>query len=111
MEIIHDDDNLRRYMDAAEGGSPILIDQFLENALECEADALSDGVEAFVPAVLEHVEYAGIHSGDSAAMIPSVTIPAEHLATIKGLHAPDCRGTWGGWPDQCSVRDLRWRGL
>ena len=83
MEIIHDDDNLRRYMDAAEGGSPILIDQFLENALECEADALSDGVEAFVPAVLEHVEYAGIHSGDSAAMIPSVTIPAEHLATIK----------------------------
>ena len=70
-------------MDAAEGGSPILIDQFLENALECEADALSDGVEAFVPAVLEHVEYAGIHSGDSAAMIPSVTIPAEHLATIK----------------------------
>lgn len=81
MEIIHDDASLRRYMEGAEG--EILIDQFLENALECEADALSDGVEAFVPAVMEHVEYAGIHSGDSAAIIPSVSIPDDQLEVIE----------------------------
>ncbi|MFT3876988.1 MAG: carbamoyl-phosphate synthase large subunit [Propioniciclava sp.] len=86
MEIIHDDEGLRRYMDAAEGVTPdrpILIDRFLENALECEADAVCDGTDAFVPAVMEHIEYAGIHSGDSACLVPSVTIPAEHLATIE----------------------------
>ncbi|MFP5416435.1 MAG: carbamoyl-phosphate synthase large subunit [Actinomycetes bacterium] len=86
MEIIHDDEHLTRYMDAAEGVTPdrpILIDRFLENALECEADAVCDGADAFVPAVMEHVEYAGIHSGDSACLVPSVTISAEHVATIE----------------------------
>ncbi len=86
MAIIHDDETLRIYMESAEGVSekrPILIDQFLENALECEADALSDGREAFVPAVMEHVEYAGIHSGDSAAIIPSISISDTELETIR----------------------------
>ena len=86
MEIIHDPENLTRYMDAAEGVTPdrpILIDRFLENALECEADAVCDGTDAFVPAVMEHIEYAGIHSGDSACVVPSVTIPEERLATIE----------------------------
>jgi carbamoyl-phosphate synthase large subunit len=85
MEIVHDEEMLTRYMAAAVDVTPerpILIDKFLENALECEADALADGTDAFVPAVMEHIEYAGIHSGDSACVIPPVTIPAAHLATI-----------------------------
>jgi carbamoyl-phosphate synthase large subunit len=86
MEIIHDEDMLRQYMATAVDVSPerpILIDKFLENALECEADALADGTDAFVPAVMEHIEYAGVHSGDSACVIPPVSISAKHLKTIK----------------------------
>ena len=86
MEIVHDEDMLREYMRAAVDVTPerpILIDKFLENAIECEADALSDGHEVFVPAVMEHIEYAGVHSGDSACVIPPVTIPEKHLATIN----------------------------
>ena len=62
---------------------PILIDRFLNHALECEADAISDGTRAFVPAVMEHIELAGVHSGDSACIIPSVHISAENVETIK----------------------------
>lgn len=86
MEIVHDDDMLARYVSAAVDVTPerpILIDKFLENAIECEADALSDGTDAFVPAVMEHIEYAGIHSGDSACVIPPVGIAPELLATIE----------------------------
>jgi carbamoyl-phosphate synthase large subunit len=86
MEIVHDDDSLKVYMKAAVGVTPdrpILIDRFLQNALECEADAISDGNHAFVPAVMEHIELAGIHSGDSACVIPSLNIREDHLNTIK----------------------------
>jgi carbamoyl-phosphate synthase large subunit len=86
MEVVYDDANLRSYMAAAVGVTPdrpILIDRFLNHALECEADAICDGTHAFVPAVMEHVELAGVHSGDSAAVLPSVNISDEHLATIK----------------------------
>ena len=86
MEIVHDDESLDKYMKAAVGVTPdrpILIDRFLNNALECEADAISDGVDAFVPAVMEHIELAGIHSGDSACVIPSLNISRENLKTIK----------------------------
>ena len=86
MEIVHDDASLEIYMNAAVGVTPdrpILIDRFLHNALECEADAISDGVDAFVPAVMEHIELAGIHSGDSACVIPSLNITEENLKTIK----------------------------
>lgn len=62
---------------------PVLIDRFLNHALECEADAICDGTHAFVPAVMEHVELAGIHSGDSACILPSVNISDKNLATIK----------------------------
>jgi carbamoyl-phosphate synthase large subunit len=61
----------------------ILIYKFLDNALGCEADALSDGTDAFVPAAMEHVEYAGVHSGDWACVIPPVSIPPKHLQTIR----------------------------
>src|SRR5690606_17259639 len=86
MEIIYDDESLQIYMKAAMDVTPdrpILIDRFLSNALECEADAISDGKEAFVPAVMEHIELAGVHSGDSACVIPSLNIRQEHLDTIK----------------------------
>ena len=86
MEVVYDDENLRAYMAAAVGVTPdrpILIDRFLNHALECEADAICDGEHAFVPAVMEHVELAGIHSGDSAAILPSINITDEHLKTIK----------------------------
>jgi carbamoyl-phosphate synthase large subunit len=86
MEIIHDETMLRRYVAAAVEVSPdrpILIDKFLENAIEAEADAISDGTDAFVPAVMEHIELAGIHSGDSACVIPPISIPAKHLDTIR----------------------------
>ena len=86
MEVVHDDEMMRVYMSAAVGVTPdrpILIDRFLNHALECEADAISDGTHCFVPAVMEHIELAGIHSGDSACILPSKNIPAKHVATIK----------------------------
>lgn len=86
MEIVHDDAGMEEYMKAAVGVTPdrpVLIDRFLHNALECEADAVCDGTAAFVPAVMEHIELAGIHSGDSACLVPSRHIPAENLRTIK----------------------------
>jgi len=85
MEVIHDEDMLKRYVAAAVEVSPdrpILIDKFLENAIEAEADAISDGKNAFVPAVMEHIELAGVHSGDSACVIPPISIPPKHLDTI-----------------------------
>lgn len=86
MEVVYDDTSMTDYMKAAVGVTPdrpILIDRFLNNALECEADAISDGTHAFVPAVMEHVELAGVHSGDSACIIPSVHISEENVKTIK----------------------------
>ena len=86
MEVVYDDESMTDYMNAAVGVTrdrPILIDRFLNHALECEADAISDGTHAFVPAVMEHIELAGIHSGDSACIIPSKHISEEHLKTIK----------------------------
>ena len=86
MEVVYDEQSIAEYMKAAVGVTPdrpILIDRFLNHALECEADAISDGTHAYVPAVMEHIELAGIHSGDSACMIPSKHIPDEQLKTIK----------------------------
>ncbi len=85
MKIVLDEDMLKQYVAAAVDISPerpILIDKFLENAVESEADAISDGTDAFVPAVMEHIEYAGVHSGDSACVIPPVNIPEKHIKTI-----------------------------
>ena len=86
MEVVYDDESMEGYMKAAVGVTPdrpILIDRFLNHALECEADAISDGTHAFVPAVMEHIELAGVHSGDSACIIPSVHISEENVRTIK----------------------------
>jgi carbamoyl-phosphate synthase large subunit len=85
MKIIIDEAMLEEYVVRAVGVSPdrpLLLDKFLEDAIEAEADAISDGVDAFVPAVMQHIEYAGIHSGDSACVIPPVIINKDHKKTI-----------------------------
>ncbi len=86
MEIVHDDEMMRVYMSAAVGVTPdrpILIDRFLNHATECEADAIADGTNCFVPAVMEHIELAGVHSGDSACILPSKNLTEKQIATIK----------------------------
>ena len=86
MEVVYDDESMAEYMRAAVGVTPdrpILIDRFLNHALECEADAISDGTHAYVPAVMEHIELAGIPSGDSACILPAKHIWPENLEKIK----------------------------
>ncbi len=86
MEIVYDDEMLKSYVNAAVDitpGRPILIDKFLENAIEVEADAISDGRDAFVPSIMEHIELAGVHSGDSACAIPPKTLAEKHIKTIN----------------------------
>ncbi|MFO7645506.1 MAG: carbamoyl-phosphate synthase large subunit [Desulfosarcina sp.] len=86
METVHDGAMLERYVGAAVSLSPkrpILIDKFLDNAIETEADAIADGQDAFVPAVMEHIELAGIHSGDSACVIPPISLAPTHIDTIR----------------------------
>jgi len=86
MEIVHDEDELNLYVVAAVGVTPdrpILIDRYLENAIETEADALADGENVFIPAIMEHIEYAGVHSGDAACVIPPVSIPQKHIDIIE----------------------------
>ncbi len=86
MEVVYDDESLRFYMNAAVGVTPdrpILIDRFLNHATECEADAISDSTNVYVPAVMEHIELAGVHSGDSACILPSKHLTEEQIATIK----------------------------
>ncbi len=85
MEVVYDEESLKQYVTAAVGVTPerpILIDKFLENAIEAEADAISDGTDVFVPTVMEHIELAGIHSGDSACVIPPISISPKHIDTI-----------------------------
>jgi carbamoyl-phosphate synthase large subunit len=86
MQVVHDEEMLREYVAAAVDVTPdrpILIDKFLENAIEAEADAIADGTDVLVPAIMEHIELAGVHSGDSACVIPPVSIPKKHLRTIN----------------------------
>jgi carbamoyl-phosphate synthase large subunit len=85
MEVIYDEIMLREYIAKAVGVTPdrpLYLDRFLHHALECEADALSDGKDIFIPAIMQHVELAGIHSGDSACVLPPVSISEKNKATI-----------------------------
>ena len=86
MEIVYDVENLRRYMHTAVQASPehpILIDKFLDEAIEIDVDALCDGSEAVIGGIMEHIEEAGIHSGDSACSLPPYSISAEIAEEIK----------------------------
>lgn len=86
MEIVYDEESLRKYVSAAVDitpDKPMLIDKFLEDAMECEVDALADGTDVFIPSVMEHIELAGIHSGDSACVIPPIGIPDDLMNILK----------------------------
>jgi carbamoyl-phosphate synthase large subunit len=86
MEIVYDDIELKEYMKEAVRISPkhpILVDKFLEDAIELDVDALCDGCEVFIGGIMEHIEEAGVHSGDSACVIPPQSIPEDILDTIK----------------------------
>jgi carbamoyl-phosphate synthase large subunit len=86
MEIVHDETDLRRYIRTAVAASPerpVLVDRFLEDATEVDVDCIADGETCVIGGVMEHIEQAGIHSGDSACVIPSFSLSPETLATIK----------------------------
>jgi carbamoyl-phosphate synthase large subunit len=86
MEIVYDEAGLRQYVSTAVQampGRPVLIERYLEDAIETEADALCDGEEVIIPAIMEHIEYAGVHSGDAACVLPPVSIPKKHIDTIE----------------------------
>ncbi|SCG85004.1 carbamoyl-phosphate synthase large subunit [Methanobacterium congolense] len=86
MEIVYDDDELREYMKEAVKISPehpILVDKFLEDAIEIDVDALCDGEEVFIGGIMEHIEEAGVHSGDSACVIPPQSISKKVIQTIR----------------------------
>ena len=86
MEIVYDDLKLKEYMKEAVKISPehpILVDKFLEDAIEIDVDALSDGEDVFIGGIMEHIEEAGVHSGDSACVIPPQSLSNDILKTIK----------------------------
>ena len=86
MQIVYDDGQLRDYFERAARVSeerPVLVDQFLEDAFEADVDAIADGTDVVIGGVMQHIEDAGIHSGDSACVLPPVRIPAEHQATMR----------------------------
>ena len=90
MKVIYDQNELIKHAEEAIQVSPeypMLIDRFLEHAIETEVDALCDGEDTFVAATMEHIEFAGVHSGDAACVIPSRTIKPEHLKTIEDYTA------------------------
>lgn len=86
MEIVHDKNQLKKYIDQAfqaSDNNPILIDKFLNNAMEIDVDAISDGKKIFVAGIMQHIEEAGIHSGDSACSLPPVSLKKEIIHEIK----------------------------
>ena len=88
MEIVYDDDELETFVRTAAEASrehPVLIDRFLEGAIEVDVDAVCDGVDVFIGAVMEHIEEAGVHSGDSSCQIPPATLSDEELDRIEDI--------------------------
>lgn len=95
MEIVHEQQDLERYMREAvkvSHDSPVLLDRFLNDAIECDVDALCDGVEVFIGGVMEHIEQAGVHSGDSACSLPPYSLSAQTVQTLKEQTAAMARG-------------------
>ena len=87
MQIVYDDEDLTRYMTEAvrvSNDSPVLLDRFLNNAIEVDVDALSDGKDVVIGGIMEHIEEAGVHSGDSACSLPAHSLPASVLDDIRG---------------------------
>ncbi|HXF36221.1 MAG TPA: carbamoyl-phosphate synthase large subunit [Actinomycetota bacterium] len=112
MEIVYDEEELERFVGTAAAASPehpVLIDRFLEGAIELDVDAVSDGREVFVGAVMEHIEEAGVHSGDSSCQIPPATMGDEELDEVHGVVARIARrlGVVGLLNVQLAVKDER----
>ena len=85
MEIVHDEEGLRKYLAEAVSASeakPVLVDRFLEDAIEIDVDAISDGETVVIGGIMEHIEEAGVHSGDSACSLPPHSISRETIAEI-----------------------------
>ena len=88
MEIVYSQDELLRYMNEAvkvSNESPVLLDQFLNAAIEVDLDAVSDGDEVVIGAVMQHIEQAGVHSGDSACALPPYSLSEQHQAEMRTM--------------------------
>src|SRR5258708_17616496 len=86
MEIVHEQRDLERYMREAvkvSHDSPVLLDHFLNDAIECDVDCISDGEAVFIGGVMEHIEQAGVHSGDSACSLPPYSLSQETIDELK----------------------------
>jgi carbamoyl-phosphate synthase large subunit len=86
MEIVHDRTGIARYMThavKASGSNPVLIDRYLQDAIEVDVDAISDGTDVYIAGIMEHIEEAGIHSGDSACSLPPYSLPPEVIADME----------------------------
>ena len=97
MEIVHDGRDLERYMREAvkvSNDSPVLLDRFLNDAIECDVDCISDGKQVFIGGVMEHIEQAGVHSGDSACSLPPYSLSDETVAEIKRQTAAMAKGLY-----------------
>jgi carbamoyl-phosphate synthase large subunit len=95
MEIVHEQRDLERYMREAvkvSHDSPVLLDRFLNDAIECDVDAICDGTEVFIGGVMEHIEQAGVHSGDSACSLPPYSLSLETVDELKRQTAAMARG-------------------
>ncbi|MEV0584765.1 carbamoyl-phosphate synthase large subunit [Nonomuraea sp. NPDC050310] len=92
MAIVYDDETLTTYMAAQEGGHPVLVDKFLDEAIEIDVDALFDGEELYLGGVMEHIEEAGIHSGDSACTLPPITLGGADIKRIREATLGIARG-------------------
>ena len=95
MEIVHDGRDLERYMREAvkvSNDSPVLLDLFLNDAIECDVDCISDGTRVFIGGVMEHIEQAGVHSGDSACSLPPYSLSKETVAELKRQTAAMAKG-------------------
>ena len=114
MEICYDDDGLREYMEKAVNVSPdhpVLIDRFLEDAFEFDVDAVCDGTDVFIGGVMQHIEEAGVHSGDSCCVLPPYAVTAAAAADADDVHPPARARAQGGRTDQRAVCDARRRDL
>ena len=114
MVIVHDDQFLERYISEAVGVSqdrPILIDKFLEDAFEVDVDAVADGHQVVIGGIMEHIEEAGIHSGDSSCVLPDLHGQARAPGNDAQLHPPTGPGAESGRFDECAVRHQGGYGL
>ena len=108
MVIAYDEEMVVRYMKEAVEYSqdrPVLIDHFLEDAIEVDVDALSDGEDVVIGGIMQHIEEAGIHSGDSSCVLPAVDIPEHLLAAHARVHVQAGAGVESGRADEHSVRN------